>query len=317
MLRLLAVIAPLWCACGANQRLRSDSEARCRSAPVDVARLRKHVETLSGQFVPRDFEHPENLDRAARYVIDDLSTTAAVVEEQPYTVDARTYRNVLAHIGPNTRERIVVGAHYDAAGEQPGADDNASGVAALLELARLLSSTPPPMRVDLAAYTLEEPPNFAEPTMGSAVHARSLASKRARVRLMISVEMVGAFSDEPGSQSYPPLLGLFYPSKGNFVAVVGKWGQGAAIDEVASALRTGSELPVETLSAPAFVTGVDFSDHRSFWEHGYKAVMVTDTSFYRNPRYHTVDDRPETLDYPRMAEVVKGLHCAVQAVAWR
>ena len=129
--------------------------------------------------------------------------------------------------------------------------------------------------------------------------------------------MIGAFSDARHSQEYPAGLGLFYPDTGNFVAVAGKWGQGAAVSEVARALRVGSRLPVETLSAPSIVTGVDFSDHRSFWASGFEAVMVTDTSFYRNPRYHTAEDWPETLDYTRMAEVVKGLHCAVQAIGPR
>jgi Zn-dependent M28 family amino/carboxypeptidase len=211
----------------------------------------------------------------------------------------------------------VVGAHYDTAGDQPGADDNASGVAGLLDLARLLAEHPPPLRVELVAYTLEEPPAFRTERMGSAVHARALAQRGAKVRLMISVEMIGAFSDERGSQGYPPIIGLFYPSTANFIAVVAKWGQGGAVRAVASALRAASPLPVETLTAPRFVTGIDYSDHRSYWEHGYDAVMITDTSFFRNARYHTAEDTPDTLDYARMAEVVKGLHCAVQDVARR
>jgi Zn-dependent M28 family amino/carboxypeptidase len=287
----------------------------CGGVAVDQAALRAHVEALAGgQFAPRDFDHPENLDRAAGWIAEALNRTGATVREQAYQVDGRTYRNVLADFGPETPERIVVGAHYDTAGDQPGADDDASGVAGVLELARLLAERPPPCRVELAAWTLEEPPSFRSARMGSAVHAASLAAGGARVRLVISVEMIGAFSDARDSQSYPAGLGLFYPSTGNFIAVAGKWGQGAAVSEVARALRTGSRLPVETLSAPSFITGIDFSDHRSFWAHGYDAVMVTDTSFFRNERYHTTADRPETLDYVRMAEVVKGLHCAVQAI---
>lgn len=229
----------------------------------------------------------------------------------------RTYRNVLATLGPETPERIVIGAHDDTAGDQPGADDDASGVAALLELARLLAAAPPPMRVELAAYTLEEPPAFGTAQMGSAVHARALAERGAKVRLMIAVEMIGSFSDAEESQHYPAVVGWFHPSTANFIAVVGQWGQGAAVEEVEAGLRTGGAVPVETLTAPTFVTGVDFSDHRSFWAHGYPAVMVTDTSFFRNGRYHTAGDRADTLDYDRMAEVVKGLHCAVQAIARR
>jgi len=315
--RFAAALACVLCASCRKHQLRAEDAARCREASVDPARLRAHVDALSARFVPRDFDHPANLDRAADYVAAELRSAGAAVVDQPYTVESRTYRNVLARLGPETEERIVVGAHYDAAGDQPGADDNASGVAGLLELARLLSSSVPPLRIELAAYTLEEPPNFAEETMGSAIHAALLAQQKVPVRLMISLEMIGAFSDAEGSQSYPLFLGLFYPSTANFVAVVGRWGQGPTIDEVARGLRAASDLPVETLSAPEFVAGVDFSDHRSFWAHSYPAVMVTDTAFLRNPRYHTPEDRPETLDYARMAEVVKGVHCAVQSVARR
>jgi len=251
------------------------------------------------------------------FVADALRTAGAAVSEQTYDVEGRTYRNVVARFGPDTPELVVMGAHYDTAGEQPGADDNASGVAGLIELARLLAANPPPLRIELVAYTLEEPPSFRTGRMGSAVHARALAERGAKVRLMISVEMIGMFSDEKGSQGYPPVIGLFYPSTANFIAVVGKWGQGSAVRAVASALRAASPLPVEKLSAPTFVTGIDFSDHLSYWAHGYDAVIVTDTSFFRNARYHTPDDKPETLDYARMAEVVKGLHCAVQDVARR
>jgi Zn-dependent M28 family amino/carboxypeptidase len=279
--------------------------------------LREHVRALITKFEPRDFEQPENLDRAAAFVADAFRPTGAKVSEQTYRVGDRTYRNVIAELGPDTPERIVVGAHYDTAGDQPGADDNASGVAGLLELARLLAASPPPLKVELVAYTLEEPPSFGTEQMGSAVHARALAERGAKVRLMISIEMIGAFSDQPGSQHYPAIVGWFYPSKANFIAVVGKWGQGATVRDVEVGLRAGSSVPVETLTAPRFVTGVDFSDHRNYWDHGYRAVMVTDTSFYRNERYHTPDDRADTLDYDRMADVVKGIHCAVQAAARR
>lgn len=313
MKRSLAAL--LLAGCAGSRRV--PAEAPCGSAQVDPAVLRAHVEALTTRFAPRDFAHPENLDRAASWVWDGFRAGGAPVREQQYKVDGRTYRNVIAGIGPMTPERIIVGAHYDTAGEQPGADDNASGVAAVIELVRLLHASPPPMRVELAAWTLEEPPNFRTSRMGSAVHARRLARERTRLRLMIAVEMIGAFSDAPGSQSYPPVLGLLYPSAANFIAVVGKWGQGGSVREVANGLRAGSPLPVETLTAPAFITGVDFSDHLSFWAHRYPAVMVSDTAFFRNPRYHTADDRPETLDYVRMAEVVKGLHCAVQTVARR
>lgn len=160
--------ALLLSACGGH-RIHPAAAASCRAAAVEPAVLRAHVETLTTRFAPRDFDHPENLDRAAAFIAEALRSTGASVSEQTYRVGERTYRNVLAELGPDTPERIVVGAHYDTAGDQPGADDNASGVAGLLELARLLAASPPPLRVELAAYTLEEPPSFRTERMGSAV----------------------------------------------------------------------------------------------------------------------------------------------------
>lgn len=313
---LAALAAIAMSGCSAHRISPAALEA-CRRPSVDPAALRADVVALTTQFEPRDFDHPQNLDLAAAFLAERLRTTGATVSEQAYRVGNPEFRNVLAELGPDTPERIVIGAHYDTAGAQPGADDDASGIAALLALARLLAASPPPLRVELAAYTLEEPPAFATDDMGSAVHARALAARGAKVRTMIAVEMVGAFSDGEGTQHYPAVVGWFYPSTGNFVAVVGKWGQGGTVRDVAAALRAGGALPVETLTAPTFVTGVDFSDHRNFWTHGYPAVMVTDTSFYRNDRYHTKADTAETLDFVRMAEVVKGLYCAVQAAARR
>ncbi len=315
-LRPLGAAALVLLACG-SRRVPPDARAACRGGAVDPAALRATVEALATRFGPRDFEHPENLERAAAFLADALAATGAKVTVQPFTAGDRTYRNVLAELGPDTAERIVVGAHYDTAGEQPGADDDASGVAGLVELARLLAAHPPPLRVVLAAYANEEPPSFGSDRMGSFQHARGLASAGARVRVMISLEMIGTFSDAKRSQSYPAVVGWFHPPTANFVAVVGKWGQGGVVRDVAASLRAGSPLPVETLSAPTFLAGVDFSDHRSFWANGYDAVMVTDTAFFRNPRYHTPADTPDTLDYARMAEVVKGVHCAVRAAAMR
>jgi len=166
------------------------------------------------------------------------------------------------------------------------------------------------------AYTLEEPPYYATPHMGSAVHAASLAQERVEVRAMISIEMIGYFSDAPRSQDFPAsILKLVYPTTGNFIAVVGKLGQGGLVRQVKRAMRGASPLPVESISAPAFVPGIDFSDHRNYWKHGYEAVMITDTSFYRNRNYHTMGDTPDTLDYRRMAQVVVGIDAAVRALA--
>lgn len=284
---------------------------------VEPARLEAHVRTIAVELGPRDHTHPGNLDRVATYVAGGFHATGGRVTEQRYTPTTATYRNVIASYGPDDGARIVVGAHYDTAGPLPGADDNASGVAGLLELAVLLGRTRTlPLRVDLVAYTLEEPPFFTTSGMGSWVHAVSLRQAGIAVRAMFSLEMIGYFSDEPASQAVPhPMLRLAYPSRGDFIAVVGRLRDGALVRTTKSAMRGAGDLPVVSINAPGWVPGVDFSDHRSFWAHGYPAVMITDTAFYRNRHYHAASDTPETLDYGRMAKVVRGVYEAVLALS--
>jgi hypothetical protein len=283
---------------------------------ISTSRLEAHVRMLSETFVPRDERHTENLDRVAAYIQQEFNKAGGTVSEQPFEVKGKTYKNVIALFGPETKERIVVGAHYDAAGEYPAADDNASGVAGLIELAYLLQNATLPMRVELVAYTLEEPPYFRSKQMGSAIHANSLRQQETAVRLMISVEMIGYFSDAPNSQQLPtPLLRPFYPSRGNFIAIVGKFGQGGLTRKAKRAMRGASLLPVYSINAPSFIPGIDFSDHLNYWNAGYDAIMITDTSFYRNRNYHTPQDTPETLDYRKMAMTVQGIYATVLAVA--
>jgi Zn-dependent M28 family amino/carboxypeptidase len=318
-----------------------------RMPTVDATRLQSHVRTLSERFHPRDWRHPQNLDRVAAYIGEEFRRAGGRASEQVYSVQGREYRNVIARFGPESGERIVVGAHYDTAGEQPGADDNASAVAGLIELAHLLGRagraedaawpgkaalteptavagrTAPPvgaeyaaprLAVELVAYTLEEPPFFGTLQMGSAVHARALRDQSVPVRVMICLEMIGYFRDEPGSQSYPlSLLKLFYPARGDYIAVVGKLGEGGVVRRVKAAMRVASPLPVRSINAPAIVPGLDFSDHLNYWNAGYKAVMITDTAFYRNRHYHDIGDTWDTLDYERMAMVVQGVYAAVLA----
>jgi Zn-dependent M28 family amino/carboxypeptidase len=223
---------------------------------------------------------------------------------------------VIAHFGPETEERIVVGAHYDTAGPLPGADDNASGVAGLIELARLFARQQPPLRVELVAFSLEEPPYFRTTGMGSSVHAQSLRQQNVRVRAMFSLEMIGCFLDTPNSQLFPiGVLSALYPSTGNFIAVVGRLGDVLLVRRTKAAMRNAAPLPVYSINAPRFVPGVDFSDHMSYWEAGYSAVMITDTAFFRNRNYHTAEDTAEKLDYKRMAMVVEGVYAAVSDLA--
>lgn len=282
---------------------------------VSPQRLEAHVRMLADELVPRDYAHPDNLNRAAAYIRQEMERAGGDPWEQPYEAGSSTYRNVAAAFGPETGERIVVGAHYDAAGPYPAADDNASGVAGLIELAHLLARDPPPGRVELVAYPLEEPPFYRTPHMGSAVHAASLKRQGVRVRVMISLEMIGYFTDAPGSQKLPlAALRPFYPSRGNFIAVVGRLGQPLLVRRIKRAMLRATPLAVHSINAPRWVPGVDFSDHLNYWDAGYPAVMITDTAFYRNPHYHTAHDTASTLDYVRMAQVVQGVHAAVRAL---
>lgn len=283
---------------------------------VSSARLEADVRHLVGGFPQRGFHRPKVLEAASDWIAASLQATGARVQRQAYTVGSDSYGNVRAFYGPEAGERVVVGAHYDAYEGLPGADDNASGVAALLALGRALGAHPPAGPVELVAYTLEEPPHFRKPTMGSAVHAQSLRKEGVKVRGMISLEMVGTFTDAPESQHYPlPGLGLIYPSRGDYIAVVGDLTSPRLVRQVKGAMQSTGSLPVWSINAPTSLVGVDFSDHRNYWALGLPAVMVTDTAFFRNPRYHTAQDTPDRLDYRRMAQVVQGVEAAIRDLA--
>jgi len=284
---------------------------------VDARRLEKHVRVMAERFAPRDYTHVKNLDSVASYIRREFEQTGGRVSEQAFEVEGNTYRNVILQLGAETEERIVVGAHYDAAREYPGADDNASGTAGLIELAHLLDDSDVPMTVELVAYTLEEPPFFRTERMGSVFHANDLQERGIQVRMMISVEMIGFFSDKEDSQHYPSsFLRLFYPTEGNFIVVIGDLGSLSEVRRVKLSMDRAMELPVYSMNAPPdLIAGIDWSDHLSYWDRGYPAVMVNNTAFLRNVNWHTENDTPERLDYERMAMVVQGLYEAVLDMA--
>jgi Zn-dependent M28 family amino/carboxypeptidase len=276
---------------------------------VNVANLRKTVEYLTSIRPHRSFTHQESLNIAASFIEQHFHDYGLTTELQTFEATGNIYANVIGTMGANRAERVVVGAHYDVCGEQPGADDNASAVAGLLEVSRLLNHFASTLdyQVDFVAYTLEEPPFFGTPKMGSYVHAQSLHEAGVKVRGMICLEMIGFFTNDEDSQEYPlPIMRLFYPSRGNFIGVVGNFRSRALVKEVRTHMDA-SQINVESLSAPAIIPGINFSDHGNYWEFGYPAVMVTDTAFFRNPHYHEVSDVPETLDFDTMKEVVKGI----------
>lgn len=280
------------------------------SMHADPERLRDHVEFLAGEIAPRSYRRPENLAAAADYIRGRFDASGGRVAGQPYEIEGQRHRNLLLQLGPAEGEHIIVGAHYDVAGLLPGADDNASGVAGLLELARLLAPAPLSSPVDLVAYSTEEPPFFGSSDMGSAVHAAMLARDGMRVRAMISLEMIGYFTE---TQPAPfRFLRLMYPSSGDFILVAGRWADRPLIREVKQAFRGVDGLRSRSYCGPTAI-GTDLSDQRNYWARGYTGVMITDTAFIRNPNYHTASDTPDTLDYHRMARVVDGV---ANAVLW-
>jgi len=284
-----------------------------REVHVDAAALERHVRMLAVTLYPRSVDNLPNLDRAADYVLEQFRATGADTAQQAVEADGKHFRNVIARFGPRDGPLMVIGAHYDSCGDTPGADDNASGIAGLLELARLLAERPPTHSVELVAYTLEEPPYFRTDSMGSMWHARELDRTHREVRLMLAIEMIGFFRDNARSQSYPvSALKLLYPDEGNFIAIVALMGDGAATRRVKGLFEGASDLPAVSINTPRSLEGVDQSDHASYWHFGIPAMMITDTAYLRNPNYHGLGDTPETLDYARMAKVVRAVHAVAQ-----
>ncbi|HEX8426036.1 M28 family peptidase [Hymenobacter sp.] len=280
---------------------------------ADTMRLRHHLLTLISTPQPRNHLHPASLQQAATYVRQQLQAAGARTSEQPYEVQGQSYRNLIGSFGPEDGPRLIVGAHYDVCGEQPGADDNGSGVAALLELARLLGQQASlPYRIDLVAYTLEEPPFFRTPQMGSYVHAQALYAAGVPVRGMVALEMLGYYDDRKGSQRYPiSLLKLVFGSRGNYVTVAQKFGNGRFGRQFARRYRAAAALPVKRFKAPAWLPGIDFSDHLNYWKFGYSAVLLTDTAFYRNQHYHEPTDTLDRLDMRRLGLAVDAVLATV------
>ncbi|OJJ18226.1 peptidase M28 [marine bacterium AO1-C] len=286
--------------------------------PVNKDRLYADVEKLTSIDPPRNYLNLESLNAIADYIHNEFKQWDCETQVQEYLADDNTYKNVIASFNPEHTTRIVLGAHYDVCGEQPGADDNASAVAGLLEVGRLIHELKPTLncRVDLVAFSLEEPPYFQTPLQGSAIHASSLAKAKVKLKAMICLEMIGYFSDEPNSQQFPlPQLADMYPSVGNFIVVVGQMGEEALVQQVKTSMQQVAQIDVQSIAAPRSVTGITFSDHASYWDKGYPAVMINNTSFYRNPNYHEVTDTIDTLDFDKMTEVVRGVYWAVVELA--
>lgn len=283
-----------------------------------VVRLQQHSVTLAESIGPRNARFYRALAMAETYIQDRLEEFGYAVTPQKYEIRDKPFRNLSAEIpGREDPSKIIlIGAHYDTAGTTPGADDNASAVAVLLELARLMATAPPPKyTVRFAAFVNEEPPFFMTSEMGSRVYARAAKRRGDDIQAMICLEMVGYYTDAPKSQRFPFPLGLFYPDKGDFIAFVGNMDSGALTRRAIKTFRATTPFPSQGAALPTIFSAITLSDHRSFWNEGYQAVMVTDTSFYRNPHYHKTSDTSDTLDYDRMARVASGLLRVVQDLA--
>ena len=272
--------------------------------------LRLHVEKLGGEIGERNLVHPAALSAAARY----LETTLTGYGYKVQTSEARTpagsglSSNLVVELRGATRpeEIVVIGAHYDTAPGAPGADDNATGCAAVLVLAHAFAGKAQDRTLRFALFTNEEPPN-TNADMGSLVYARQCRAHGDNVVAMMSLETIGYYSDNSGSQKYPFPVNLMYPPVGNFLGFVGNIGSRGLVRQAIGVFRQSRNVPSIGLSAPAFIKGVDWSDHASFWEAGYPAIMITDTALFRNPHYHKASDTPDKIDYDRLARVTNGL----------
>lgn len=279
-------------------------------AKVRNALLYQHVEHLSVTIGSRSVSEYDELTAAREYILTSLTNNGYAPVRQDYSYEDRIYSNVIVTIPgkANPEEIVLIGAHYDTKAGTPGADDNASAVAVLLEMCRLLKNETPDRTLKLVFFTLEEPPIFGSKFMGSAVYARKARSSQENIIAMISLEMLGYYSDRKDSQSYPlPLMNLFYPTTADFIHVIGNFRSRKLVNRIATSMRKTGGIGVETLAMYRRIPGIDFSDHRSFWNEKYLAVIITDTGFYRNPNYHTDNDTVGTLDFNRMNVLLQAL----------
>jgi len=280
-------------------------------------RLRRHLQVLTIDIGERSVATLANHRRAAEYIATCLAEAGLPVQEDPYPYRQHQVANLLAEIPArrHQQKRYILGAHYDSVVGTVGADDNASAVAVMLEVARCLQEQPEAMAPDIAlqciAFALEEHPAFATGSMGSRVRARRARRDREQIDGMLCLEMVGYTTAEPGGQKYPlPVVFRHFPQEGNYIGIVGDLRSHGLTRSLHRSFRGNRELPVVKLTVPMggwMLPAVRLSDHSAYWDHGYRAVMITDTAFFRNPHYHTPADTMEKLDYSFMAELVRSL----------
>lgn len=282
-----------------------------------AASLKRHVAAIASQ--PHNVRHYQALEAAAVYIEQALGAFGYDVAQQTYEVHDRAVRNLEVTIEPVASaampETVVAGAHYDSAGDAPGANDNGTGVAAVIELARLLRGARLKRRLRFVLFVNEEPPYFQTPDMGSFRYAQMLAARKEPVAAMLSLETLGFYADWPGSQAYPPPFGLFFPDRADFIAFVGMPGSRDLVHRAIGSFRRNAAFPSIGGVAPGAIPGIGWSDHRSFAQHGFPAIMITDTAPFRYPHYHRRSDTPDKVDYDRLARVTKGLERVIRELA--
>lgn len=280
-----------------------------------------HVETLASEIGERNLPYYSALSAAADYLENRLRDSGYNVEhdafEVPASEGARRVYNLTAELrgAISAQEIVVVGAHYDSAVGTPGANDNASGTAAVLELARAFTGQRPGRTLRFVLFTNEEPPYYHHGSMGSLVYAKRCRARNDNIVAMLSLETIGYFSDATNSQKYPFPINLVYPSTGNFLGFVGNIGSANLVRSAILPFRRYGQIPSQGVAAPGFITGIDWSDHWSFWQQGYPGIMVTDTAVFRYPHYHEATDTPDKLDYERLTRVVNGLDAVIRDLA--
>ena len=279
-----------------------------KNIKADTTKIKKHLTLITKTDKSRNYKNLKTLNKIGAYIFDEFKTYADSTYYQKYDVKGNEYKNVIAVFGSENTKTIVVGAHYDVCGEQEGADDNATGVVGLLELARMLQGKKLNYRIELVAYTLEEPPFFRTKQMGSYIHAKSLKDNNIDVYGMVCLEMIGYFDDAKNSQNYPlGFLKLIYGNKANYITLVNQFSKGKFARKFSNIFKKANTIRAKKFIGPKSMEGIDFSDHMNYWNFGYSAVMLTDTSFYRNKNYHEKTDTMETLNIPKIAQVIDGV----------
>jgi Peptidase family M28 len=311
---VVAVLVLLWWF-GMRMPGKNVSTARPLS-PDEIAlreELRGDVQKLAGEIGERNMWHYAQLNAAADFIEDSFSHAGLHPRRESYEMHGQPCHNIEAEIPGAQPDIILVGAHYDSVFGSPGANDNGTGVAATLALARRFGSAKPKHALRFAAFVNEEPPYFLSGEMGSLVYARRCKQRGDKISAMISLETIGYFSDAPHSQTYPSSgLGLFYPKVGNFIGFVSNVQSRALLRRVIAVFRKHAKIPSEGAALPGFVPGVSWSDQWSFWQQGYPALMVTDTAPFRYPYYHSSSDTPDKLDYDRFTLVVSGMEKVIE-----